>query len=326
MAKTEMDLDEFQRVLWSYAGHRVITVAARTGVLSLLAARSANPDQVARELGLEPMPTAKVVRALSALGLLEPEGASYRVIESLRPYLLPGEDDLSPFIEHAHTMYEGWGANLEPWLRGGEWPSSAASPDHARAFGAAMRAMGARIATRVAAALELGGVKRMLDVGGGFGQYSRALCEREPELHATVLDTPEVAELAVAELAGGPFAERIDFLPGDYLTTDYGTGYDLVLLANVLHQELAEAAAAMVRRGAAALAPGGRVVVVDFAIDDAQHENVFGALFAINMRSFGDTWPEPTIRGWMVAAGLGEISRSDVGRDRWIISGQKPNG
>ena len=165
----------------------------------------------------------------------------------------------------------------------------------------------------------------MLDVGGGFGQYSRALCGRDQQLHATVLDTPEVAKLAVAELAGGPFADRIEFLPGDYLITDYGAGYDLALFANVLHQELADDAAEMVRRGAAALAPGGKVVVVDFAIDDAQHEHVFGALFAINMRSFGDTWPEPTIRGWMEAAGLGEIERTDLGPDRWIIQGRKPS-
>ena len=324
MTTRKLDLDELQRMLWSYAGHRVITVAARAGILRFLAERDASPPEVARELGLDPLATGKVVRALAALGLLEAEGASYRVVESLRPYFLPGEDDLSPFIEHAHTMYEGWGANLEPWLHGGEWPSSAANPDHARAFGAAMRAMGAKIATRVAAALDLGGVARVLDIGGGFGQYSRALCARNDQLRATVLDTPEVAELAVAKLAGGPFADRIDFLPGDYLTTDYGTGYDLVLFANVLHQELADAAAEMVRRAAAALAPRGRVVVVDFAIDDAQREHVFGALFAINMRSFGDTWPEPTIRGWMGAASLGEITRSDVGRDRWIITGRKP--
>lgn len=324
MKTSRMDLDELQRVLWSFAGHRVITVAARAGILRLLAERDASPPEVARELGLEPIPTGKVVRALSALGLLEADGTSFRVVDSLRPCLLPGEEDLSPFIEHAHRMYEGWGANLEPWLRGGEWPSSAASPEHARAFGAAMRAMGTKIAATVAASLDLDGVVRVLDVGGGFGQYSRALCERDDRLRATVLDTPEVTELAVAELAGGPLADRIDFLPGDYLSTDYGAGYDLVLFANVLHQELAENAAEMLRRGAAALVPGGRVVIVDFVIDDEQREHVFGALFAINMRSFGDTWPEPTIHGWMEAAGLGEISRLDIGRDRWIIQGRKP--
>jgi hypothetical protein len=79
----------------------------------------------------------------------------------------------------------------------------------------------------------------------------------------------------------------------------------------------------MVRSGAEAVVLGGRVVVVDFAIDDQRRQHVLGALFAINMRSFGDTWTEPTIRGWMEAAGLGEIERADLGPDRWIISGRK---
>jgi hypothetical protein len=52
---------------------------------------------------------------------------------------------------------------------------------------------------------------------------------------------------------------------------------------------------------------------------------VLGTLFAINMRSFGDTWSEPQIRGWMEAAGLVDIRRIDVGKDRWIIEGSKPD-
>ena len=137
------------------------------------------------------------------------------------------------------------------------------------------------------------------------------------------LRIPEVAERAGRDLAGTELETRIDFLAGDYLATDYGSGYDLVLFANVLHQESADRAAKMIRMGAEALNPGGRVVVVDFAIDDERRRHLLGALFAINMRSFGDTWTEPTIRGWMEAAGLDEIECADLGPDRWIICGRK---
>ncbi len=46
-----------------------------------------------------------------------------------------------------------------------------------------------------------------------------------------------------------------------------------------------------------------------------------GALFAINMRDFGDTWNESEIRGWMEGAGLNGIHRQDVGPDRWLFTG-----
>ncbi len=91
----------------------------------------------------------------------------------------------------------------------------------------------------------------------------------------------------------------------------------------MLHQELAPEAAEIIRRSADALAPGGRVVIVDFAIDDAKCEHPLGTLFAINMRSFGDTYSEPEFRGWMADAGLVDIERQDLGPDRWIISGSR---
>jgi len=323
MAPSDLDLDGFQRLLWGFAGHRVITVAGRTGILRLLAERSVTTDEVAAELGLDPLAAAKVVRALSALGIADSDGEQYYAAANLRPHLLPGDHDVVPFLEHSHAMYERWGETLEPWLRGEDWPVAERTPEEVRRFGAAMRAMGSQMARRVAAALDLEDAEKMLDVGGGWGHFAKALCSAKPDLRATVLDIPEVAERAGADIAGTEFEARIGFLPGDYLAADYGSGFDIVLFANVLHQETAQRAAEMVRRGAAALAPGGRAVVVDFAIDDERRQHLIGALFAINMRSFGDTWPEPTIRRWMESAGLGEIDRTDLGPDRWIISGRK---
>ena len=319
-----MDLDGFQEMLWHFASHRVVTVAARTGVLGLLAERPATPEEVAAARGLDELATGKVLRALAALGVLRAEGPRYRVTEAIAPLFRPGDGDLTPFVEHLHWMYESWGQTLEPWLRGTQDELSKRSPPPAEKFAAAMRAMGSHVAAVAAARLDLRGARRMLDVGGSYGHYARAFCEANPSLRATVLDREAVATIARDALAGTPLAERIDFLAGDYLETPYGSGYDLVLQANVLHQETPERAAELVARGAAALAPGGRLVVLDWCIDDAQRGHVMGALFAINMRSFGDTYTELTIRDWMVRAGLEEVERTDISRIRWLIVGRRP--
>ena len=318
-----LQLDGLQRLLWNFAAHRVITVAGRVGMLNLLAARSATPDEVASELGLDPPAAGKMIRALCAQGLVEVEGGSYRLTPAIRPHFCGDDDDFGPFIEHLHSMYERWGESLEPWLRGEEWSTAPRTPEETKRFGAAMKAIGGQMARRAAEALDLEGVGTMLDVGGGWGQFSKALCAVNPELAATVLDIPQVAEQAAAGIADSEFEGRISWIAGDYLETDYGSGYDLVLLSNILHQELAPRAAEIIRRSASALAPEGRVVVVDFAIDDAKQEHLLGALFAINMRSFGDTYSEPELRGWMKDAGLVDITRQDLGPDRWLISGYR---
>ena len=323
MAASDLDLDGFQRLLWGFASHRIITVAGRTGILRLLAERAVTPETAASDLDLEPFATGKVLRALAALGIAEANGDLYRASGSLALHFMAGDHDVAPFLEHSHSMYDRWGETLEPWLRGEEWPVAERTPEETARFGAAMRAMGAQMARRVAGALNLDGVARMLDVGGGWGHFARAFCATNPELTAVVLDTPTVVERAAAELAGSDLEDRIEFVSGDYLGTDYGTGFDLVLLANILHQESADRAGELVRRAADALAPRGRVVVVDFAIDDEQRQHLLGALFAINMRSFGDTWTEPHIRGWMASAGLGSFERIDLGPDRWILTGAR---
>ena len=317
-----LDVSGFQELLWSFARHRVVTVASKAGVLARLAEHTETPEQVAEALGLDPLATGKVVRALTALGILHADGDRYHAVDGLAPYLRPGPDDMAPFIAHSHAMYERWGASLEGWLRGVDAAPHGAQRDPA-GFGAAMQAMGARVAKEVVARLDLGNVRRLLDVGGGFGHYSGAFLDAGPDITAVVLDRPDVADLGRAQAAGTRHAERLSFEGGTYLESYPGGPYDLVLLANVLHQEHAAEAARMVELSSAVLAPGGRVVVVDFAIDDEQRAHPLGTLFAINMRSFGDTWPEPRIRGWMEAAGLGDVQRIDLDRNRWIVVGRK---
>lgn len=321
-----MTMDDLQEMLWRFAEHRVITVASRTGVLARLADRGATAEEVAGDLGLDPMATGKVVRALTALGLVEASGDSYQITGEFAPFFTTGAGDLAPFIEHSHGMYESWGENLESWLRGEPWTTKPRGKSDVQKFGAAMSSMAATIAGQLASAMYLEGVRTMLDVGGGLGHYSRALCEVHPDLRATVLDTPQVAELGSAAVAGTEMEGRLSFCGGDYLDegTDYGEGYDLVLQANILHQEIPDRAARLVQRGAGALGPGGRLVVLDFAIDERQRGDVLGALFAINMRSFGDTYTESTLRGWMEQAGLGQLQRQDFTRHRWLITGRRP--
>lgn len=319
----QIDLDGLQRLLWNFAGQRVITVAGRAGILDILADRASTPDEIASELDLDPLATGKVIRALVAQGLVEADGDRYRMTQALRPYFGENGAGFGPFLEHIHSMYERWGENLEPWLRGEKWSTAPRTPEEIARFGAAMQAMGSQQARRVAGKLDLSGTRTMLDVGGGWGHFAKALCAVNPGLEATVLDIPQVAEAAPAAIVGTEYEGRISWIGGDYLETDYGSSYDLVLLANILHQELAPQAAEIIRRAAAALAPGGRVVIVDFAIDDAKREHVLGTLFAINMRSFGDTWSEPELRGWMEDAGLDNVTTTLIGPDRWIISGTR---
>jgi hypothetical protein len=315
-----MNVAQLYERLWDFGRSRVLTVASRTGILTRLAESPATSEEAARDLGLDGRATGKIVRALCSLGAVSAEGERYRVAAELCPHLLPGELDLTPFVDHAHGLYDRWGANLEDWVRTGRQPRRVRSGDQLAQFGRGMLASASLMAPQVIGALDgLSGIEKVLDVGGGIGGYARFFCRAKDDLRVTVLDIPETADLGRKNLAG---EGRIDFVGGDYHETEFGSGYDLVLLANILHIESPEDAAALVGRAAEACSSGGQVAVVDFAIDDEKRVNVMGCLFAINMRSFGDTHSEPQIKGWMQAAGLSNVERFDFSPAHWMIVGK----
>ncbi len=318
-----IDLKGLQGLLWSFAQHRTVTTAAKCGILGRLSQSPATVALISADLGLAPDACDKVVRALVALGVLERTNDTFRLVPDLKPLFVEGPDDLTPFLEHSHRMYENWGENLETWLRSGKWPSREKKPGDALDFAKAMRGIGVQTAQAVVDHINLGGIRSMLDIGGSLGHWAQVICERHPAVQATVFDIPETAAEGRELYRGTHLEGRIEFVGGDYLSDDLGQGFDLILIANVLHQELAEQASHLIRRAALALAPGGRLCIVDFQIDEDRCGPKLGALFAIHMRDFGDTWTEGDISGWMTEAGLISIERTDVGPTRWIITGQR---
>ena len=61
---TQLDLDALNRLLWYFGAHRVITVAARAGILRRLAEASSSIEELSTELELHPLATGKVVKPL----------------------------------------------------------------------------------------------------------------------------------------------------------------------------------------------------------------------------------------------------------------------
>lgn len=111
--------------------------------------------------------------------------------------------------------------------------------------------------------LDLSGNKKIMDVGGNSGEFARQVCERHPRMTATVFDLPVVCELGRRHVAGSPQAGRISFCAGDLRRDALPAGHDAISFKSVLHDWPAEEAAAFLAKAAAALQPGGRLVIFE---------------------------------------------------------------
>jgi predicted O-methyltransferase YrrM len=135
-------------------------------------------------------------------------------------------------------------------------------PDAAVAFHDAMAA-GARLqAVMIGESLGLEQARAVLDVGGGTGALISHLLASHPGLKGAVLDLAEAERGAKAMFAEAGVSERAEFVAGDFFTSVPG-GYDVHVLTAVLHDWDDDACVRILGNCAAALEPGGRVVVVD---------------------------------------------------------------
>jgi SAM-dependent methyltransferase len=149
------------------------------------------------------------------------------------------------------------------------------------------------------------GPARLLDLGGGHGRYSTALCARHPSLTATVLDYAS---------ALGPGGARVTMRAGNYLTEELGSGYDVVLLFNVLHGHPEARNRALLDRVAAALRPGGVVAILEHG-RDAPGPGDMSFLRTFSMNLFhgqdGEVYALDRITGWL-AASFGQVTTTQL--------------
>jgi SAM-dependent methyltransferase len=138
----------------------------------------------------------------------------------------------------------------------------AAHPDAAAAFHDA-QAAGARLqAVMCAGALPLDGVRSVLDVGGGTGTFLAHVLASHPRLRGSVCDLPEAAAGARETFAQAGVADRATFDAGDFFEA-VPTGHDLHVLTAVVHDWSDDDCVRLLRNCATALAPGGKICVVE---------------------------------------------------------------
>jgi ubiquinone/menaquinone biosynthesis C-methylase UbiE len=153
-------------------------------------------------------------------------------------------------------------------------------------FARAMKGLAGFTAELVAGLLEVEAANRplkVLDVAAGHGMFGIAIARRQLRAEVTALDWAGVLAVAEENARAAEVADRVHLLPGDAFKTDLGSGYDLVLLPNFLHHFDAPTCEQFLRRVHAALAPGGRVAVIEFIPNDDRVSPADAATFALVM-------------------------------------------
>ena len=93
------------------------------------------------------------------------------------------------------------------------------------------------IAPNLARDLDLSGRHRLLDLGGGPGTYAAHFCRANPDLAATIYDLDSSRQFAEGVCRRLGVADRVTFIPGDYLRDPVPGGFDVVWMSQIFHAE-----------------------------------------------------------------------------------------
>lgn len=105
---------------------------------------------------------------------------------------------------------------------------------------------------------------KVLDIAASHGTFGITFAKKNPHAEIYAVDWANVLELAKENAKKAGVEARFHTIPGSAFDVELGTGYDIVLLTNILHHFDAPTCETMLRRMHAALKPGGRAVTLEF--------------------------------------------------------------
>jgi len=285
-------------------------VAGELGIFEKLADGPATLDELAAKLGTPRRTTRIVADAVTALGLLERQGDKYRNSALAQAHLSGsgGAVDMRPFLRFWNRLsYKRW-LGLEDSVRQGKGVAGEFNftPEEQKIFSEGVEAFSAGDALALASGYDFSRHMRVLDLGGGTGSFLKALLRRYPKLQCTLYELSTAAAVARKRLAEDLQGRRIEIVEGDFLKDPLPRGHDVVLLAHVVHALVSESNLELLRRARQAVAPGARLLMVDFWMNATHTEPLAGALMAgefLVVGGAGDVYSVEEARGWLDKSG-----------------------
>lgn len=338
MAEPDPFLDTFTGLVAA----RAVTSATMLGVFDALHQAPASAGELAERLELDPLGADTLLTTLATLGYVGRDGERWRnrpVADRLLTSDSP--ESIATFVGHQGDLHWQVLDLLPDALRTGTpyamHEERRDDPERWEAYIRGLFEVSRGEHEANAALVPVESPSRLVDVAGGHGGFSMAMCRRHDGLEATILDLPPSAAVGRRIVAEEGFDDRIGFREGDVFEVGLGDGrargaglgpdrsdpiLDVVSVFNLAHHLPEERNRELCRMARAALRPGGCLVIGDSARPEAgepvsEHGAISSLLFYAWSHSRNFTPSE--IRGWMEEAGFEEVRSHRNERSPWRV-------
>ena len=277
---------------------QILYAGVKLGIFETIQSEPKSSSEIARELGLDPSLTYRLLRALSSIGFLNEDNKYSFSITSLgelvrkdHPQTLRGVVLLEEGPEH----YAIW-KHLPDMIKDGKQDAFVRefgvrifdyipkNPDYREVFNYAMSSYSATHTRWVLEALkdyDFSGIKTICDIGGGHGHLLCNLLLEHPQLQGTILElesTIKDRHLLWAEKMG--LSDRCKYLAGDMFREVPRA--DAYMMKMILHDWSDKECVTILSNIQKAAPVGARVLVVEHVVPGPETPH-FSKLFDIHM-------------------------------------------
>ena len=287
MADVSPDL--FIDAVLAYQQTAAIKAAVELDLFSKVAKGTNTAEALAERTGAAVRGIRILCDYLTVRGHLEKLGDEYRLTPSTAAFLDRSSQSWIGGIVEYLAAPEMVGLFLDDpasYVRnGGSIGLANNAPDHPIwvKFARAMVSFRAPVATRVASELARWSPRKVLDIAASHGMFGIAIARAVPGAEVTAVDWQAVLSVARESAEAAGVSDRYHTLAGSAFEVDWGNGFDLVLLANFLHQLEHEGCVALLRKVRKSLVSGGRAAVVEVVPNEDRVSPRFPAMFSFQM-------------------------------------------
>lgn len=263
---------EIFNLMESYVTSAALCAAMELGLFWLLKDKPLDTTGVSQELDIPENRCRHWLEILRSIGLLNHSSAGYIPSDTARKIIIdkysqdvwafqgtenreffPAIIDITRQMQNPGSTWEVQGMEPPDYI-----DQMIESPERAAHFTRMLYELHLDMADDLASTLDMRGVHRLMDLGGGSGVMSFALLRNNPHLSAVVVDMENVCAAGREIAEENNLTERVTYHAANFLEDTLPSEFDIVLECDLgIHNE------EVFQKIHASLNPGGRYVIVD---------------------------------------------------------------
>ena len=298
----------------AYQQSRVLFTFLELEIPKLFSQKDLTASEIAEKKKIHPLAMDRFLSAAVSVGLLKKAKDKYTNSEITEIFLVKGKEfylggQIERQKERSFAVWEELTEKLKKWEEGAENSAPEADDQGAEAM-AEQHRLALFQGFELARAFDFSKYRKILDLGGGTGATSIALCKTYPKLKSIVYDLPENAKIAAEFIKKEKLSKRIETVGGDFKKDDLPKGFDAVLLANFMSVAEAEENQNLLKKIYEKLPVGGVCLISGWIIDNSRMSPQLSVLFCLEDICWGAPdveRSEKVYKQWMRKAGFKKI-------------------